>query len=177
MLLPPSSTPASPGALVLVAWNSIPCESQVGTWICTMCAHTLTCAHVCSCAHTHTHTFSVLITKFKSPVSERKEWSWGSKDGESSAGFASRSGQQMVARWELVRSVSIRFRGRKAPSFPCVCSCQRRPPWHLDPLPRVAQMVAGVSAISSSLCRIISRSTVYLRISFLTSRSSSSWSF
>lgn len=56
MLLPPSSTPASPGALVLVAWNSIPCESQVGTWICTMCAHTLTCAHVCSCAHTHTHT-------------------------------------------------------------------------------------------------------------------------
>lgn len=41
----------------------------------------------------------------------------------------------------------------------------------------VAQRVSGVSAISSSLCRIISRSTVYLRISFSTSRSSSSWSF
>lgn len=41
----------------------------------------------------------------------------------------------------------------------------------------MAQIVSGVSAISSSLCRIISRSTVYFRISFSNSRSSSSWSF
>lgn len=34
--------------------------------------------------------------------------------------------------------------------------------WCLDPLLLVAQIVSGVSAISSSLCRIISRSTVYL---------------
>lgn len=72
------------------------------------------------------------------------------------------SGQQMVAWWELERSASKGFHGRKVPSFLCVFSCQRRPLWHLDPLPLVAQIVAGVSAISSSLCRIISRSTVYL---------------
>lgn len=36
-------------------------------------------------------------------------------------------------------------------------------PWSVwIPLAPVAQIVSGVSAISSSLCRIISRSTVYL---------------
>lgn len=50
--------------------------------------------------------------------------------------------------------------GRNAPSFLCIL-CQQQPLWCLGPL-LVAQIVAGVSAISSSLCRIISRSTVYL---------------
>lgn len=50
----------------------------------------------------------------------------------------------------------------KASSFLWVFSGQQRPLQHLDPLLLVAQIVAGVSAISSSLCRIIRRSTVYL---------------
>lgn len=50
----------------------------------------------------------------------------------------------------------------KASSFLWVFSGPQWPLQHLDPLLLVAQIVAGVSAISSSLCRIIRRSTVYL---------------
>ena len=53
------------------------------------------------------------------------------------------------------------FCGRKALGFLWVL-CQRQPLWCLDPFLLVAQIVTGASAISSSLCRIISRSTVYL---------------
>lgn len=70
--------------------------------------------------------------------------------------------QWIVAPQELEGSVATHSHGRKAPSFLCVFLCQWRPLWRLDPLLRVAQIVAGVSAISSSLCRIMSRSTVYL---------------
>lgn len=77
----------------------------------------------------------------------------------------------------LQRSALQHFHGRKEPSFLWIVSSQRQPLGCLDPLVLMVQIVAGVSAISSSLCRIISRSTVYLRISFFTSRSSSSWSF
>lgn len=83
----------------------------------------------------------------------------------------------MVAFWELEMFAFKHFCGRKASSFLWVFSCKRRLLWCLDPLFLVAQIVSGVSAISSNLCRIISRSTVYLRVSFFTSRSSSSWSF
>lgn len=82
----------------------------------------------------------------------------------------------MMAWPELGRFVSRCFHGKKVPSFLGVL-WQWRLLGYPDPLVLVAQMVAGVSAISSSLCRIINRSTVYLRISFFTSRSSSSWSF
>lgn len=131
---------------------------------------------MCACAHKHTFLGPPYKQKSKVLVRERKEC----KDprlGSCLLASPSRSRQQTAACGELERFIFKRFRGRKAPTLLWIFSCQRWPLWYLDPLLLVAQIVAGVSAISSSLCRIISRSTVYLRISFFTSRSSSSWSF
>lgn len=61
--------------------------------------------------------------------------------------------------WGLERFAFKYFHGKH---FLWAFSGQQQLPRHLDPLLLVAQIVAGVSAISSSLCRIISRSTVYL---------------
>lgn len=112
---------------------------HVGMWMCTIWAHT--CAHILG-----------------PPYNKNWKSSWVKQRSRERKERELLASPLWLESWkDLLLNVSM-----EGIQLPVSLLWQQRPLQHLDPLLLVAQIVAGVSAISSSLCRIIRRSTVYL---------------